>query len=114
MASILRTVIAVIVALAAGDVRASGGPVVLSCTAFGGSHTARMTFDFDPARCRLYWREIEQVLPLETCTAEMLVATKPYSPTVQSRLHFNLATGRFVDQYGDVEDRGSCKAAPAG
>lgn len=97
-----------------GQAHAVSGPAVLTCTAFGGSHTARMTFDFDPAICRLYWREIAQVLPLELCTSETLVATKPYSPTVQSRLHFNLVTGRFVDQYGDVEDRGSCKAAPAG
>lgn len=97
-----------------GQAQAVGGPVVLTCTAFGGSHTARMTFDFDPASCRLYWREIAQVLPLEVCTSEALVATKPFSPTVQSRLHFNLVTGRFVDQYGDVEDRGSCEPAPAG
>jgi len=111
---LLRVAIVVAGILAAGRAGADAAPVVLSCTAFGGSHTSRMTFDFDPASCRLYWREIAQVLPLEVCTAERLIATKPYSPNVQSRLHFDLATGRFVDQYGDVEDRGSCEAAPAG
>lgn len=94
----------------AGDALAGDGPVVLRCTAFGGSHTSRMTFDFDPRKCRLYWREIAQVLPLDVCTADRLVAVKPYSPTVESLLHFDLATGRFVDQYGDVEDRGRCVA----
>lgn len=114
MAVLLRVIIAVAGVFAAWNARADAGPVVLTCTAFGGSHTARMTFDFDPDRCRLYWREIARVLPLELCAADRLVATKPFSPTVQSRLHFNLATGRFIDQYGDVEDRGSCESAPAG
>lgn len=105
--------LAAVVGLIAGGQAWASAPVMLTCTAFGGSHTVRMTFEFDPRRCRLYWREIAQVVPLETCTAERLIATKPDSRTVQSRLHFNLVTGGFVDQYGDVEDRGSCVAVPA-
>ena len=111
---LMRGIVAFAVIAAAGHGWAAAEPLVLRCTAFGGSHTTRMTFDFEPSSCRLYWREIDLVLPLEVCTAERLIATKPYSPTVQSRLHFNLASGGFVDQYGDVEDRGSCEAAPAG
>ena len=101
-----------LVGLAAGAAPASPR-LLLDCTAFGGSHTIRMSFDFHPDECRLHWREIERDLELAECAPPRLVARKPYAEDRDSLLHFHLATGAFIDQYGTVEDIGSCAVSPA-
>ena len=85
--------------------------VVLSCTARGTSHTARMTFDYYPGKCRLYWREIEQALTLDVCKPPVLQAQRPYAGKTDSFLAFNLKSGAFVSRFGGVDDRGRCEVA---
>lgn len=88
--------------------------VVLSCVARGTSHTARMTFDYYPGKCRLYWREAEQNLTLDVCNPPVLRALRPYAGKTDSFLAFNLQSGAFVSRFGGVDDRGRCEAAQAG
>ena len=113
--SCLRSPLAalVLVCLAAGPVPAAER-LFLDCSAFGGSHTIRMSFLFRPDECRLHWREIERDLELVVCAPPRLVARKPYAEDRESLLHFHLRSGAFVDQYGTVEDVGSCAISPAG
>ena len=98
--------------LAAGAASAAEG-LHLDCTAFGGSHTIRMSFLFHPDGCRLHWREIGRDLEVVVCAPPRLVARKPYAQDRESLLHFHLRSGAFIDQYGTVEDVGRCAVAPA-
>ena len=82
--------------------------ILLRCSAFGGSHTIRMSFLFEEAECRLYWREISQVLEMEVCAPPHLVARKPYGDGRESLVHFHLGSGAFMDQWGGVEEAGRC------
>lgn len=92
---------------------AYAGKVVLSCTARGSSHTARMTFDYYPGKCRLYWREVEQTLTLDVCKPPVLRALRPYAGKTDSFLAFNLQSGAFTSRFGGVDDRGRCEAVRA-
>lgn len=112
-------VIATVVIIAAGMAVVSPNSayaekVVLSCTARGSSHTARMTFDYYPGECRLYWREVEKTLTLDICKPPVLKAQRPYAGKTDSFLLLNLATGVFVSRFGGVDDRGRCETAQAG
>lgn len=106
------TWLAFICAAAAGPATpAVAAPVTLHCTAYGGSHTVRMTFDYDRAACRLYWREVKRFLPLEDCRQNRLKARKPFSKSRDSHVVIDLQTMAFIDRFGGVEDRGRCKAS---
>ena len=82
--------------------------ILLECGAFGGSHTTRMSFIFYPETCRLVWREIERDLEVSLCQHPRIVAEKPFADGRESRVHFHLESGWFMDQYGTVEEQGSC------
>ena len=83
--------------------------ILLECDAFGGSHTTRMSFIFYPKTCRLVWREIERDLEVSLCEHPRIIAEKPFTDGRESRVHFHLENGWFMDQYGTVEEQGSCK-----
>ena len=83
--------------------------ILLECAAFGGSHTVRMSFIFHPEACRLVWREIERDLRVSLCEYPRIVAEKPFADGRESRVHFHLENGWFMDQYGTVEEQGSCE-----
>ena len=98
------------VALALVSIPAEATPnILLECDAFGGSHTVRMSFIFYPETCRLVWREIEQDLEVSMCKYPRVIAEKPFADGRESRVHFHLENGWFMDQYGTVEEQGSCK-----
>lgn len=79
------------------------------CTAWGGSHTGRYTFDIDPGRCRIYWREIDTELAVQVCKPPRLEAQKPFAPAKGYVLKFDLDTGSFSDHVPGWADRGSCE-----
>ncbi len=83
--------------------------ILLECSAFGGSHTTRMSFIFYPKICRLVWREIKRDLEISLCQYPRIIAEKPFTDGRESRVHFHLENGWFMDQYGTVEEQGSCK-----
>ncbi len=89
----------------------SGERIELTCVARGNSHTARMSFDFLPRTCRLYWRELDRFLELEVCERPHIRALRPFAGKTDSHLAFNLETGAFVSRFGGVDDRGHCEAA---
>jgi hypothetical protein len=82
-----------------------------ACTAWGGSHTGRYTFDIDPGKCRIYWREIDTELDVQVCEPPRLKAQKPFAPAKGYVLKFNLETGSFSDHVPGWADRGSCERA---
>ena len=83
--------------------------IQLECNAFGGSHTIRMSFIFYPETCRLIWHEIERELEVSLCEHPRIIAEKPFTDGRESRVHFHLENGWFMDQYGTVEEQGSCE-----
>lgn len=98
------------VALALVSLPAEAVPsILLECDAFGGSHTIRMSFIFYPDTCRLAWREIEQNLEVSLCEYPRIIAEKPFTDGRESRVHFHLESGWFMDQYGTVEEQGRCE-----
>ena len=98
------------VALALVSLPAGAAPsILLECGAFGGSHTVRMSFIFHPETCRLVWREIGQNLEVSLCEYPRIIAEKPFADGRESRVHFHLENGWFMNQYGTVEEQGSCE-----
>lgn len=85
--------------------------ILLECSAFGGSHTIRMSFTFHPETCRLVWHELGRDLKVSLCEYPRIIAEKPFTDGRESRVHFHLENGWFMDQYGTVEEQGSCKIA---
>ena len=83
--------------------------ILLECDAFGGSHTIRMSFIFYPETCRLVWREIARDLEVSLCEHPRIIAEKPFTDGRESRVHFHLENGWFMDQYGTVEEQGVCE-----
>ena len=99
-----------LVAPAAGSAASeSGERVELTCVARGNSHTVRMSFDFHPRSCRLYWRELDRFLEIEVCETPHIKALRPFAGNTDSYLAFNLETGAFVSRFGGVDDRGHCE-----
>ena len=87
----------------------ASGSILLKCHAFGGSHTIRMSFIFHPETCRLVWRELDQDLVVSLCKPPRIVAEKPFADGRESRVHFHLDSRWFMDQYGTIEEEGSCE-----
>jgi len=81
------------------------------CTAWGGSHTGRYTFEITTDPCAIRWLEIDRKLEILVCRPPILKAVKPFAPAKGYELHFNLETGTFSDHVPGWADRGSCKAA---
>lgn len=81
------------------------------CTAWGGSHTGKYTFEIDIAPCRVHWLEIERSLEILVCSPPIIKAIKPFAPAKGYELHFNMETGVFSDHVPGWADRGSCQAA---
>ena len=98
-----------VVLVLASTVAGAAQNILLECSAFGGSHTTRMSFIFYPETCRLVWREVGRDLEVSLCEYPRVVAEKPFADGRESRVHFNLENGRFMDQYGTVEEQGNCK-----
>ncbi len=82
--------------------------VEYACTAWGGSHTGRYTFDIDHETCRVYWREIDTELDPLVCQPPRIEAAKPFAPAKGYVLKFNLETGSFSDHVPGWADRGFC------
>ena len=87
----------------------SGERLELTCVARGNSHTARMSFDFYPQSCRLYWRELERFLDVDVCRPPVVRARRPFAGSTDSYLLFNLKSKAFVSRFGGVDDRGRCE-----
>ena len=68
-----------------------------------------MSFVFHLETCRLVWREIEQDLEVSLCEYPRIIAEKPFTDGRESRVHFHLENGWFMNQYGTVEEQGSCE-----
>lgn len=81
----------------------------VQCTAWGGSHTGRYTFEITTDPCTVRWLEIERTLDILVCAPPILKAAKPFAPAKGYELHFNLETGIFSDHVPGWADRGSCK-----
>ena len=103
----IRISLILILALA-GSQSADAASARWACTAWGGSHTGRYTFDIDTHKCRVYWREIEAVLKVAVCEPPRLEVQKPFAPSKGYVLKFNLETGGFTDHVPGWADRGSC------
>ncbi len=106
----MHEVAAAPVALALSAGIAAAAPMTLACTAWGGSHTSRYTFDVDPAACTVFWREIDTPLKVLLCAPPRLEAMKPFSPASGYVLKFNLATGGFSDHVPGWAERGRCES----
>lgn len=81
------------------------------CTAWGGSHTGRYTFEISTDPCAVRWLEIDRTLEILACNPPVLKAVKPFAPAKGYELHFNLETGIFSDHVPGWADRGSCEPA---
>ena len=81
---------------------------LLSCTAWGGSHTGRYSFIIDADTCAVYWVEIDRALEIERCAPPVIVAKKPFAPAPGYILRFDLATGAFSDHVPGWSERGRC------
>ena len=103
-----RHFLAVVLALVSTPAGAAQS-ILLECDAFGGSHTIRMSFIFHPETCRLVWREVERDLEVSLCEYPRIIAEKPFTDGRESRVYFDLENGWFMDQYGTVEEQGSCE-----
>lgn len=79
------------------------------CTAWGGSHTGRYTFEIETDPCAVRWLEIDRTLTILVCAPPILKAAKPFAPAKGYELHFNLETGVFSDHVPGWADRGSCQ-----
>ncbi len=88
--------------------RADAATQRLVCTAWGGSHTGRYTFDLDDQTCRVNWLEIDTVLDPVVCQPPRIVVIKPFAPASGYVLKFNLKTGVFSDHVPGWADRGAC------
>lgn len=82
-----------------------------SCTAWGGSHTGRYTFEISTNPCTVRWLEIDRTLEILVCKPPVLKAVKPFAPAKGYELHFNLESGLFSDHVPGWADRGSCEPA---
>lgn len=109
MAQWRRAALILSVAMAAVPARAE--PIVLTCIAWGGSHTGRYTFEIDTEPCRVFWREIETALQIDRCQPPHIVARKPIAPTTEYIVEFRLDTGFFADHVPGWADRGHCQVA---
>lgn len=103
-----RPIIAALTLLLLTANSAAAQPVRYACTAWGGSHTGRYTFEIDREACTVYWVEISKQLELRLCEPPRIVAIKPFAPAKGYELHFNLTSGVFSDHVPGWADRGSC------
>lgn len=100
--------VALIVALGDQVRPANAQPHWLACTAWGGSHTGRYTFQIDIQACSVYWQELDMLLHIQLCDPPRIRALKPFAPNRDFYVEFNLSTGIFADHANGRADRGRC------
>ncbi len=84
------------------------------CIVRAASHTGYYTFRISTNPCRIYWREINSWLEIQTCKKPVISGLKPSATDIYSIVWFNLEDGRFYDYLSGVKDRGYCKVVKSG